>query len=208
MGRQAIRRRETLRGVWGVVVSMVATVFLLGSGVAGAQGEPSPVTTDQSIVIKLQRIDEMLMAAGRLAYTRGTLPAVRDFGAALVRDYQGANTRLLTYAGETKVDMNQSPLQSAADADLDRGERALMETLRRAPAGEFDYRFAKAMQQIHLRAITTVADARHRVRDQNLNRLLEDVLITLRTHEQFSTNLINETQPVFRLLGDEPSARP
>jgi predicted outer membrane protein len=205
MGGQAIRPARTLRvvwrGIWRGCLSLLAAAILAGQGVAGAQPEPAaPMTTDERIVIRQHRFNEMMMAAGRLAYTKGTMAAVRDYGAALVRDYQAADIALLTYAGQLKIDMNISPFQSAADVDIDRAERDLMETLRRASAGEFDYRFAKAMQQLHLRAITSVADARVKVREQNLNKLLDDSLGILRNHEQFATNLINETQPVFRHL--------
>src|SRR5215471_5256335 len=62
--------------------------------------EAAKPTADSRIVALLHNLNQTEIRAGKLAEKEGHIKMTRDFGAALVRDHQAADRKVLAYAKE------------------------------------------------------------------------------------------------------------
>jgi len=130
------------------------------------------MTFEGQLLNTLHEANLMEIAAGRLALTRGTSAAIKQYGAELVRDHSLADDQVAALAAKMNV-----PLPSTA-APEDDGLKQL--SALSGPA--FDRAFLKMMVDDHSKAISLVRSAQPRVSSAPLTALLSKLLPTLETH--------------------------
>jgi putative membrane protein len=111
------------------------------------------------------------IAAGRLAITRGSTPAVRQFGAELVKDHSTADGELVALAAKLNVVL---PSASAPQDGLDE--------LGNLTGRAFDRAFVKMMLDDHDKAVALVQGAQPSVKNGQLLEYLEKLLPVLERH--------------------------
>jgi putative membrane protein len=160
-----------MRRLVEVLIMCAATV--LASGVAAA-AEP-PTTAD--VLSKLHQTNEREVDMGRMAAEHGNAKDVRAFGKTLVKDHLAAEKKVGKLAKEEKIEL----AETAPANDMD--------TL---PAGPtFDGVFAKNMLASHQRAIAELEAARDTTSDENLKRLLVELLPVLHKHADTAQRLVD-----------------
>ena len=120
----------------------------------------------------------MEIAAGRMAITRGSTPAIRQFGEELVKDHSTADGELVTLAAKLNVVL---PSAAAPEDGLDE--------LGRLTGRAFDRAFVKMMVDDHDKALAMVRDAQPRVKNGQLSVYLEKLLPVLEKHRSTAVAL-------------------
>jgi putative membrane protein len=120
-------------------ISVAAMMVGLMCGTALLASEPAS-QADQAFVAKVAQGGLYEVEAGRVAATRGTLPAVRDFGVLESHDHEGVNRELKRIAGMT--DMSIAPGLNAEFSER-------LAKLKALPAAQFDSYYISDMKQIH-----------------------------------------------------------
>lgn len=144
------------------------------------------------VVAKLHLVNQVEIAAGRLAKQKAQSQGVKSYGARLERDHQAADQKILSYAKKRGIDVNaQAP---AVESDPDHEKMAAtMERLTTLNVAEFDSEFLKAMEEGHRKTIEFVSSAQASIIDPQLKTLLANMLPTLEKHHQIATNLMDRT---------------
>jgi putative membrane protein len=144
-----------------------------------AQANASADTPSPSRLLNsLHEGNLMEIAAGRLALTRGTTPAVRQFGMELVQDHSTADTELVALAAKLNVVL---PSASAPQDALDE--------LRQLTGRAFDRAFVKTMLDDHDKALALVRSAQPSVKNAQLSAYLEKLLPVLEKHRTTAMTL-------------------
>jgi putative membrane protein len=176
-------------------VFAVAFALGLSAGAGAAQAASSakqaaPALNAQQLVPTLHRINAMEIDAGKMAQTKGSTTAMKDYGAKLERDHQAADRNLTDYAKQAKVDINGS-VPGAVTKTLQHAQQE-MNGLRNEQGPTFDRRFAEQMVRDHKAAIGLVDRSKTRIEDPRLQALLAELVPTLQSHEQIAANLLSE----------------
>lgn len=184
-----------------VVLSMLV---VMGAGRLWAQSPltesraPARATTAKAwmalkpseLVATLHQVNQMEIAAGRMAEKQGASRDVKDFGRMLVADHQTADDDITAYASSKGIALNDVPSQVAAQQEKVRAEmRALQDT--RGPS--FDQRFALDMAKAHEKVIAMIDASGSAVRDEGLVILLDTLKPTLRKHLAMADDILNGT---------------
>ena len=118
------------------------------------------------------------MAAGRMAVTRGATPAVRQFGAELVKDHTTADSELVALAAKLNVVL---PAASPPPDGLDE--------LAQLTGRAFDKAFVKMMLDDHDKALALIRASLPTVKDGQLSVYLEKMVRILETHRATAMRL-------------------
>jgi putative membrane protein len=122
----------------------------------------------------------MEIAAGQMAITRGSTPAIRQFGAELVKDHSAADAELVALAATLSVVL---PSAAAPQDGLDE--------LGNLSGRAFDRAFAKMMLDDHDKALALVRSAQPNVKNGQLLVYLEKLLPVLEKHRA-TANTLNQ----------------
>jgi putative membrane protein len=142
--------------------------------------------SDADVLGVLRETNRFEVAAGDLARRKGQSPAVKDFGAQLVRDHRDADEKVMSYARRHGVEPDRvadsGGLIARSRAEHDRQ----LAQLRATDGAAFDRAFSDMMVKGHERAIGLVTSADVSAIDPQLKALLQDLLPRLTEHEQMA----------------------
>jgi putative membrane protein len=172
----------------------VALTCLLSSPIHAANS-PSTANTSAEQVFVTKAIQHGMaeVELGKLTQSRATDPAVKKFGAEMVKDHEKTNAELSSIAKSKGLEV---PTQ------LDSEHATLMHRMSAKPASEFDSQYGKQMLEAHEDAITLYSDAAA-LRDKELVAFAKKTLPTLKHHQQMAGMLPAKMPP--RQEGTSPA---
>ena len=147
---------------------MVALLLILLGAVSliavGQQGQPSPDQSQQAqsqssdqqqmpmqgmspeseLLSKMHMANQMEIKAGQLAESKGTTPAIRNFGQLLVRDHSYADKRITDLAKQQGIQLMQMPMPKSPDEKQKMDmQKQMMASLEQAQGADFDRQFVQ-----------------------------------------------------------------
>ena len=151
-------------------LSFIAATLLALAGLAGAQ---SLSDADREFIKKAAIGGTAEVELGTLATQRAARPAVRDFGAKMVKDHGAANTELATLATAKGVDVPRT---------LDAGHQAIRDRLMALQGPDFDRAYMQEMVKDHTQDVAEFETASQTASDPELRGWAAAKLPTLREH--------------------------
>ncbi|MGH7243299.1 MAG: DUF4142 domain-containing protein [Phycisphaerales bacterium] len=169
----------------------------------------SSATADQKILSLLHFKNQKEIELGRLAATNGSSEAVKDYGNMLVREHTSADAKVMAVASRTGTSLmsdtetqNMMRAEKAAKDDSNREKMAddsqvmkdPVEELRGLNGADFDRAFAQKMVKGHEKLAAAIEKAKPQVRNEQTRQLLNELLPTVRHHEQMARELPGYTE--------------
>lgn len=145
---------------------------LLLGGVARAAD--APATAD--VLAKLHESNQKEIAMGKVAQKNGQSKDVIKFGKTLVKDHSAADKKVTALAKKEKLQLPTPP--EANHDDMGKG-------------ADFDSKFAKDMLDDHKKDVAEVTEARDKTQDEQLKKLLTELLPTLQKHQDTAQHLVD-----------------
>ena len=155
-------------------------------------------STDAKVLSVLHCKNEEEIQIGRLAQEKGTTEEVRKYGEQLVRDHTESDAKVRSVASAAKITLAESAVvkQALAKEKDPKHEKEgakepqdCLTELRALSGEEFDRQFALKMQEGHREMIKMLEEARPRLADANVRKLVDNTLTSLRKHEQMAAAL-------------------
>ena len=138
--------------------------------------------SDRTILYRLHKHAQFVIAASLLAEERCQTPDVKEFGERLEKDYKVADLKVRALAGRLGVKFKDNKIGQPPDPRL-----TLLES---APIAEFDQRFVRAIARRHAAIIPAME---HQIgllpKEGLIYDLLDQVLPVMREHYQTATTL-------------------
>ncbi|HEY3800984.1 MAG TPA: DUF4142 domain-containing protein [Kofleriaceae bacterium] len=156
--------------------ALIAAIALVAA--TPATGRAQLDEGDLQIVTYLHTINQVEMDAGKLAQLRGSTE-MKQLGATLVIDHTAADERLLAYA-------QQHGLSSIPVEAPDPDHQPIVEAqqqLAQESGRDFDAAFLGVVPEAESAELKFVEDAVARVSDPQLEQILRDFELVLRSHE-------------------------
>jgi putative membrane protein len=153
------------------VTAVVITATLLAvAGLAGAQGLSD---ADRQFIRKAAVGGAAEVELGTLATQRASRPAVRDFGAKMVKDHGAMNAELTTLARAKGVDVPRT---------LDAEHQAVRDRLMALQGPDFDRAYMQEMVKDHTQDVAEFERASQTASDADVRAWAGAKLPTLREH--------------------------
>lgn len=165
-------------------ISTLSSIFLgLASllNTAPSSAAESPSTAD--VLTEVHKSDQKEIDMGKSAEKHGKSKAVLNFGKMLVKDHTEADKKVANLAKKKNIDMGSS---WTASLRTDMSEMIA--------GSDFDRHFAQVMLDDHRKDIEKVTKARDETRDEQLKQLLDELLPTLKKHEETAEKILDETK--------------
>jgi len=151
-------------------LSIIAATLLAVAGLAGAQ---SLSDADREFIKKAAVGGAAEVELGTLATQRASRPAVKDFGARMVKDHGAANAELATLAKSKGVDVPTA---------LDAKHQALRDRLMARQGPDFDRAYMQEMVTDHTQDVAEFEKASKTASDPDLRSWAAGKLPILREH--------------------------
>jgi putative membrane protein len=152
----------------------LATTALCAWGATGAAVPNRALTPgDRTFADDLARTNIAEISLGKLAQQKGTVAAVKDFGARMVRDHTELNNELTTWAKNNHVVLPTT--MSAADT----AEQQKLESM---SGKDFDNAYMETMLSDHQHDIVKVQREAERVTNSQVKQLASRTLPVLEDH--------------------------
>lgn len=151
-------------------LSFIAATLLTFAGLAGAQ---SLSDADREFIKKAAIGGASEVELGTLATQRASRPAVRDFGAKMVKDHGAMNAELATLAKSKGVEV-----PTALDAE----HQAVRDRLMSLQGSDFDRAYMQEMVKDHTQDVAEFEKASQAASDAELRGWAAAKLPTLREH--------------------------
>jgi putative membrane protein len=174
-----------MKAVTAVVISATLLVF---AGLAGAQ---SLSDADREFIKKAAAHGAAEVELGTLATQRAARPAVRDFGAKMVKDHGAANAELATLAKSKGVDAPTTP---------DPMHKAVRDRLMALQGADFDRAYMQEMVKDHTQDVAEFEKASQTASDADLRNWAAAKLPTLREHLALARDVNSQV-----VLGPSPA---
>jgi putative membrane protein len=160
---------------------LVATLCLFSTGALAVEEDSSgaPVSPEQHFVTEATQSSLAEVEMGKLAQRRSKDPAVKQFGAQMVKDHEKAHAELTALAKSK----NLKP-----STQLDGDHSTLMHRLGTKPDSEFDREYGKTMIEAHDKSVTLFSDAAA-LKDNELKAFAKKTLPTIKSHQQMAATL-------------------
>ena len=169
-------------------VSFIAATLLAFAGLAGAQ---SLSDADREFIKKAAIHGAAEVELGTLATQRASRPAVRDFGAKMVKDHGAANAELATLARSKGVDVPTT---------LDAEHQAVRDRLMVLQGADFDRAYMQEMVKDHTQDVAEFEKASQTASDTELRSWAAAKLPTLREHLALARDINSQV-----VLGPAPA---
>ncbi len=144
----------------------------------GFAADPN-ASSEQLFVTKAIQSGMAEVELGKLTQQRATDPAVKKFGAEMVKDHGKANAELSAIAKAKQLEV---PTQ------LDGDHARIMHRMSAKPASEFDAEYGRQMIEAHEAAVTLFSDAAA-LSDKELVAFAKKTLPTIKHHQQMASML-------------------
>jgi putative membrane protein len=169
-------------------VSFIAATLLTFAGLAGAQ---SLSDADRAFIKKAAIGGTAEVELGTLATQRASRPAVRDFGAKMVKDHGAANAELATLARAKGVDVPTT---------LDAEHQAIRDRMMALQGADFDRAYMQEMVKNHTQDVAEFEKASQTASDPELRGWAAAKLPTLREHLALARDINSQV-----VLGPAPA---
>ena len=169
-------------------LSFIAATLL---GLAGFAGAQSLSDADREFIKKAAIGGAAEVELGTLATQRASRPAVKDFGAKMVKDHGAANAELATLAKSKGVDVQTA---------LDPTHQALRDRLMALQGSDFDRAYMQEMVKDHTQDVAEFEKAAQTASDAELRGWADAKLPTLREHLALARDINSQV-----VLGPAPS---
>jgi putative membrane protein len=158
----------------GTIGMVLAAMFLVAGSAAAAN---PPVTAD--VLGKLHLSNQKEIEMGKQAQANGTAKEVKAYGKTLVKDHSAADKKVTALAKKEKIDLAAATPSAKDDMP--------------APAAgpDFDGKFGQMMLDDHKKDIAEVTDAKNNTTDEQLKKLLADMLPTLQKHQELAQKIVD-----------------
>jgi putative membrane protein len=167
-----IKRRYTLS---------LALTFLFAGVTAGRARAADVDTAD--VLKKLHHSNVREIEMGKLAEKSGKSKEVKSFGKMLVQDHTAADKKVTALAKEEKADLGDtSAMKSELKGDMDKMISSDV---------NFDAKFGQSMLDDHKKDIAEATEAARSTKDQRLKKLLDELIPTLRKHEETAQKIVD-----------------
>jgi putative membrane protein len=145
--------------------------------VAGTAMAASPATGD--VLGKLHLSNQKEIEMGKQAQQNGQSKDVKAYGKTLVKDHTAADKKVAALAKKEKIDLATSTPSAKDDMP--------------APAAgpDFDGKFGQMMVADHKKDIAEATDAQNTTTDDQLKKLLGDMLPTLQKHQELAQKIVD-----------------
>jgi putative membrane protein len=170
-------------------LSFIAAALLTVVGVAGAQGVSD---ADREFMRKAAQGGAAEVELGTLATQRAARPAVRDFGARMVKDHGAANAELATLARAKGVELPTTP---------DPTHRAVRDRLMALQGPDFDRAYLQEMVKDHTQDVAEFERASQTASDADLRTWAASKVPILREHLALAREVNSQV-----VLGPAPAA--
>lgn len=151
-------------------LSIIAAVLFSIAGVAGAQGLSD---ADREFIRKAAQGGIAEVQLGTLATQRAARPAVKDFGARMVKDHGAANAELATLARSKGVDLPST---------LDPAHQAVRDRLMAQQGAAFDRAYMQEMVKDHTQDVADFEKASRTASDPDVRAWAGSKVPILREH--------------------------
>lgn len=169
-------------------LSFIAATLLTFAGLAGAQ---SLSDADREFIKKAAIGGASEVELGTLATQRASRPAVRDFGAKMVKDHGAMNAELATLAKSKGVEV-----PTALDAE----HQAVRDRLMSLQGSDFDRAYMQEMVKDHTQDVAEFEKASQTASDAELRGWAAAKLPTLREHLALARDINSQV-----VLGPAPA---
>jgi putative membrane protein len=156
-----------------MVLGISLSALLLVAG--RARAADAPATAD--VLAKLHESNQKEIAMGKLAEKNGQSKDVIKFGKMLVKDHTAADKKVVALAKKEKLDLPTPP--EAKHDDMAKGP-------------EFDSKFARDMLDDHKKDVAEATAARDKTTDDQLKKLLTELVPTLQKHQDTAQRIVDE----------------
>ena len=162
---------KTIVGRFGMAL---AGMFM---AVGTAAAASPPATSD--VLGKLHLSNQKEIEMGKQAQKNGQSKDVKAFGKTLVKDHTAADKKVAALAKKEKIDLAASTPSAKADMP--------------APAAgpDFDGKFGQMMLDDHKKDIGEATDAQSATTDDQLKKLIADLLPTLQKHQELAQKIVD-----------------
>jgi len=168
--------------------SFIAATLLAFAGLAGAQ---SLSDADREFIKKAATHGAAEVELGTLATQRASRPAVKDFGAKMVKDHGAANAELATLARSKGMDVPTT---------LDAEHQAMRDRLMALGGADFDRAYMQEMVKDHTQDVAEFEKASQSAGDTDLRNWAAAKLPTLREHLALARDINSQV-----VLGPAPA---
>jgi putative membrane protein len=165
----------TTKKAFGTFGTVLAATFLLAGAGRAADG---PVTAD--VLGKLHLSNQKEIEMGKQAQKDGQSKEVKAFGKTLVKDHSAADKKVSALAKKEKIDLAAATPSAKADMPPP------------AAGSDFDAMFGKMMVDDHKKDIGEATDAKNATTDEQLKKLLTEMLPTLQKHQELAQKIVDD----------------
>lgn len=170
-------------------VSFITAALLAVAGFAGAQGVSD---ADREFMRKAAMGNLAEVELGDLAVQRASRPAVKDFGARMVKDHGAANADLTALARTKGVDLPTAPGPE---------HQAVRDRLSALRGADFDRAYMQEMVRDHTQDVAEFEKASQTASDEDVRAFAAAKLPTLREHLALARDINSQV-----VLGPTPAA--
>jgi putative membrane protein len=148
---------------------------LLMVGTAAAASPPA--TAD--VLGKLHLSNQKEIEMGKQAQKDGQSKDVKAFGKTLVKDHTAADKKVAALAKKEKIDLAAATPSAKDDMPPP------------AAGPDFDAKFGRMMLADHKKDIGEVTEAQNATADDQLKKLITDILPTLQKHQELAQKIVD-----------------
>lgn len=171
------------------VALLVATAMTAFGGNASAELEPGSAETATRVLSEMHHMNQMVIAAGKLAEEKATTDSVRDFGERLWRDHAFGDRRVTALADELGLTLQKpQPRTEEAKKRMQKAQH-MMTRLQRISGPGFDGMYVEFMGDAHQHAVETLTSAREGTNIEPLAKLLGQMIPILEQHTTLARQL-------------------
>jgi putative membrane protein len=158
------------------ICAALLTCLLIPCAYAAETESATATSAEQFFVTKAIQNGMAEVQLGKLTQSRATDPAVKKFGAQMIKDHEKANAELSSIAKAKNLEV---------PTELDGEHATVMHRMSAKPASEFDSEYGKQMIEAHQAAVTLFSDAAA-LSDKQLAAFAKKTLPTLKHHQQMA----------------------
>ena len=140
-----------------------------------------------AVLASLHAENQMEMQFGDLASTRAKSADLKEFGEKLYKDHIDADQKVKDLASKKGIDLKKVPPPSdPREAEHQQQQKQALTRLSGLSGDQFDQEFRKVMASGHQHTINTLNQAKSDTQDQDLERLLGELLPVLKEHRNIA----------------------
>lgn len=169
-------------------------------GQQGQQGQNAKLSKNEIDTLAfLKQVNEDEIKEGKLAQTKGSTSAVKDFGKTLVTDHQNLNQEITKFAKDNNITLPSKSKLPTEDQSQLRMLTQQSTQMRQKHGAAFDQMFLQNMVQDHQKVLARIDTAATQTQNQALQALLNDkIKPVLQAHQDRANELMKSNAQAMR----------